>query len=120
MTNPKQPSQNNNSVEDNLSKDYVSNNLKQKIPITKEIKEGLQKKEVDKTKKEIQELNKEILKKFPFIEALGIISVNVSKRQLYNPNFAEEYIETKNKYDLPDNTVELEFTESIFFEKLNR
>ena len=45
------------------------------------------------------------------------ISVNVSKRQLYNPNFAEEYIETKNKYDLPDNTVELEFTESIFFEK---
>ena len=50
------------------------------------------------------------LKEFP-------ISVNVSKRQLYNPNFAEEYIETKNKYDLPDNTVELEFTESIFFEK---
>lgn len=45
------------------------------------------------------------------------ISVNVSKRQLYNPNFAEEYIETKNKYKLPDNVIELEFTESIFFEK---
>ena len=45
------------------------------------------------------------------------ISVNVSKRQLYNPYFAEEYIETKNRYELPDGLVELEFTESIFFEK---
>lgn len=45
------------------------------------------------------------------------ISVNVSKRQLYNPYFAEEYIETKNKYKLPDGLIELEFTESIFFEK---
>ena len=64
---------NNNSVEDNLSKDYVSNNLKQKYLLQEEIKEGLQK-EVDKTKKEIQELNKEILK-VSFIEALGIISM---------------------------------------------
>ena len=84
-SNSKQGSQNNNSVEDNLSKDYISNNLKQKIPVTNEIKEALQKKEADKTKKEIQELNKEILKKFPFIEALGIVSVNVSK------NLEEEY-----------------------------
>lgn len=45
------------------------------------------------------------------------ISVNVSKRQLYNPYFAEEYIETKNRYKLPDGLIELEFTESIFFEK---
>ena len=45
------------------------------------------------------------------------VSVNVSKRQLYNPYFAEEYIETKNRYKLPDGLIELEFTESIFFEK---
>jgi hypothetical protein len=89
-SNSKQGSQNNNSVEDNLSKDYISNNLKQKIPVTNEIKEALQKKEADKTKKEIQELNKEILKKFPFIEALGIVSVNVSKNLEENMKFLKK------------------------------
>lgn len=68
---------NNDSVVDNLSKDYVPKNSK--LPVTNEIKDTLQKKEAEKTKKEIQQFSDEARKKYSFIESVGIVSVNVSK-----------------------------------------
>lgn len=43
------------------------------------------------------------------------ISVNVSKVQLNNPTFLEEYFAVKKQYDIPDNIIEIEFTESMLF-----
>ncbi|MDO5014954.1 MAG: EAL domain-containing protein [Clostridia bacterium] len=44
------------------------------------------------------------------------ISVNISPIDLSFPNFIQECIETKNKYKIPDNIIELEFTETVFVE----
>lgn len=44
------------------------------------------------------------------------ISVNVSRVHLYSENFAERYNTIKNKYEIPDNLIELELTESILLE----
>lgn len=44
------------------------------------------------------------------------ISVNVSKIQFYNAKFVETYSHIKNKYNIPKNTIEIEFTESVAFE----
>lgn len=41
------------------------------------------------------------------------ISVNVSKIRFYTPNFVEIYAEIKNKYGIPDNVIEIEFTETV-------
>ena len=46
------------------------------------------------------------------------ISINVSKAQIYLPNFAKHYTDIKNHYNIPDNIIELEFTETIFFEDI--
>jgi diguanylate cyclase (GGDEF)-like protein len=46
------------------------------------------------------------------------ISINVSKAQIYLPNFAKHYTDIKNHYHIPDNVIELEFTETIFFEDI--
>lgn len=44
------------------------------------------------------------------------ISVNVSRIQFYNTKFVETYSNIKNKYNIPKNTIEIEFTESVAFE----
>lgn len=44
------------------------------------------------------------------------VSVNVSKIQFYNPNFAEIYAGIKNKYQIPDQMIEIEFTETAAFD----
>lgn len=44
------------------------------------------------------------------------IAVNVSKIDLEYDNFLEYYISIKNKYNIPDGAVEIEFTESAVFE----
>ena len=46
------------------------------------------------------------------------LSVNVSRMQFYTPDFVERYIKIKSRYAIPDGLVELEFTESIFFENV--
>ncbi len=47
------------------------------------------------------------------------ISVNVSRLQFYRLDFAKRYTKIKEKYDIPDGILELEFTESIVFENLD-
>lgn len=44
------------------------------------------------------------------------VSVNVSKVRFYMPDFVETYIAIKNQYRIPDQVLEIEFTESVVFE----
>ena len=44
------------------------------------------------------------------------VSVNVSRIQFYNTKFVETYSNIQNKYRIPKNTIEIEFTESVAFE----
>lgn len=44
------------------------------------------------------------------------ISVNVSLLQLLDENFVEDHIKTVEKYGIPLNLIEIEFTESILAE----
>jgi len=44
------------------------------------------------------------------------ISLNVSPVEILIPNFTQSYISIKDKYDIPDGIIELEFTEGVFFE----
>lgn len=44
------------------------------------------------------------------------LSVNVSKSQLSNPTFMEDYIHIKEKYNIPDGNIEIEFTESMLLD----
>lgn len=46
------------------------------------------------------------------------ISVNVSRLQFYRIDFVKHYTKIKEKYNIPDGLLELEFTESIVFENL--
>jgi predicted nucleotidyltransferase len=70
-----------NSVEQNLSTEYVPKKKLGDLPIENQmgIPEEV-KKEMEKTKKEIEQFNEEISKKFKFIEAIGIIPVQVSQK----------------------------------------
>lgn len=49
-----------------------------------------------------------------------VISVNVSRLCMLQPDFVEKYVAIKNKYDIPDKCIELEFTESIAFDNHER
>ncbi len=44
------------------------------------------------------------------------ISLNISPVEMSMPNFKNAYIDIKEKYNIPDGLIELEFTEGIFFE----
>ncbi|WP_148409745.1 putative bifunctional diguanylate cyclase/phosphodiesterase [Murimonas intestini] len=44
------------------------------------------------------------------------VSINVSKLQFYNPDFVKEYREIKDRYNVPDGMLEIEFTETVAFE----
>ena len=46
------------------------------------------------------------------------LSVNVSRMQFHTPDFVERYIRIKSQYAIPDGLLELEFTESIFFDNV--
>ncbi len=41
------------------------------------------------------------------------VSVNVSRLQFYEPNFIKRYVEIREKYQVPPELLEIEFTESI-------
>lgn len=45
------------------------------------------------------------------------ISVNVSKIRFYTPGFVETYTEIKERYQIPDGILEIEFTETVACEK---
>ncbi len=47
------------------------------------------------------------------------VSINVSRLQFYKLDFVKRYTKIKEKYDIPDGLLELEFTESIVFENLD-
>jgi len=68
-----------NSVEQNLAKDYVSKSKLGNLPISNQIDDTLKKK-MDKTQKEIEKFKTEILKKHKFIEAIGIVPAQASKK----------------------------------------
>lgn len=44
------------------------------------------------------------------------VSVNLSRRNIGVWNFLQRYIEIKEKYQIPDNLIEFELTESLFFD----
>jgi EAL domain-containing protein (putative c-di-GMP-specific phosphodiesterase class I)/PAS domain-containing protein len=44
------------------------------------------------------------------------VSLNVSPVEMTMPGFLDSYISIKEKYEIPDDLIELEFTEGIFFE----
>ena len=44
------------------------------------------------------------------------ISLNISPVEFTMPGFRQSYISIKDKYDIPDRLIELEFTEGIFFD----
>ena len=45
------------------------------------------------------------------------VSVNVSKVQFYNSKFVNEYYQIKQEFGIPDRMIEIEFTESVAFER---
>ena len=47
------------------------------------------------------------------------VSINVSRLQFYRIDFVKRYAKIKEKYDIPDGLLELEFTESMVFENLD-
>ena len=67
------------SVEQNLSKDYVPNSKLKNLPMPGQIDEALKKK-ADKTQKEIEKFKTDFLKKHKSIEAIGIVPVQASKK----------------------------------------
>ena len=47
------------------------------------------------------------------------LSINVSRISAIQPGFLKFYIENKHQYQIPDNVIELEFTESFALESYN-
>ena len=48
------------------------------------------------------------------------VSVNLSRVHFRNPNFLEAFWKLKKKYKIPDGLIEIELTESIFFDTFQR
>lgn len=46
------------------------------------------------------------------------ISVNLSKRDLYDNDYLKRYKKIQKQYDIPSHLLEIEFTETLFFENL--
>jgi len=68
-----------NSVEENLSQEYIPRKNLGDLPIENQMGMSEEvKKEMEKTKKEIEKFNEEINKKFKFIDAIGIVPAQVA------------------------------------------
>jgi predicted nucleotidyltransferase/uncharacterized protein (UPF0332 family) len=78
MPNHKSSSQE-NSVEQNLSKDYISKSKKGNLPISNQVDDALKKK-MDKTGKEIEKFKTEFLKLYKKTECIGIIPQQAAKK----------------------------------------
>lgn len=68
-----------NSVEQNLNTDYVPKNKLGDLPMTNGIDPQIQK-AMDKTQKDLEKYKKEIIKKYKYIEAIGIIPAQAAKK----------------------------------------
>ena len=68
-----------NSVEQNLAKDYVPKSKLGGLPIANQIDDALKGK-MEKTQKEIEKLKTELTKKYKYIEAMGIIPAQAAKK----------------------------------------
>ena len=68
-----------NSVEQNLAKDYIPKSKIGNLPMTNQIDDALKAK-MDKTQKELDKLKTELLKKYKYIEAMGIIPAQAAKK----------------------------------------
>jgi len=66
------------SVEQTIAQDYVPKGKLGNLPVSPDV--GEMKKEMDKTKKELEKFKKEIVKKFKYIEAIGIVPVQANAR----------------------------------------
>lgn len=66
------------SVEQNLTQDYIPKSKLGNLPVSNQISDVL-KKQMDKTKENIEEYKKEITKKFKYIQSIGIIPSQSSK-----------------------------------------
>jgi predicted nucleotidyltransferase/uncharacterized protein (UPF0332 family) len=70
-----------NSVENNLSSEYIPKKKLGDLPIENELALSEEvKKEMEKTRKEIEKVEEELKKKFKFVEGLGILPVQVSTK----------------------------------------
>lgn len=67
------------SVEQNLAADYIPKSKLGDLPVSNEINETLKKK-MDKTQKDLAEFQKALLKKFKYVEAIGIIPSQANKK----------------------------------------
>jgi predicted nucleotidyltransferase len=67
-----------NSVEQNLSKDYVPKSKLPNLPVSNQIDDALKEKAA-KTKQDIEKFKIEVLKKYKFTECIGIIPAKASK-----------------------------------------
>ena len=67
------------SVEQNLAEDYVPKKKLGDLPVSNEVDAEL-KKQMDKTKKEIDKFKAEILKKFKYIEAIGLVPAQAAAK----------------------------------------
>lgn len=47
------------------------------------------------------------------------VAVNVSKLQFYDKEFVKRYVEIRDRYQIPDDMIEIEITESIVFDDNN-
>ena len=72
------------SVEQNLAQDYVSKKKLGDLPMQSRIDPEIQK-QMEKTRKEIDDFKKEIIKKFKYVEAIGIVPAQAA------PKIEEEY-----------------------------
>lgn len=45
------------------------------------------------------------------------VSVNISRQHFQNPEFLQQYKQVAEKYQIPDGAIEMEMTESIFFDE---
>ena len=67
------------SIEQNIAKDYVPKSKLGNLPVSDQISNEV-KKQIDQTRKDIDKFKKEILKKFKYIEAIGIAPTQASKK----------------------------------------
>jgi predicted nucleotidyltransferase len=67
------------SVEQNLSPSYVPKSKIGNLPVSNQIEDVLKKK-MDKTQKDIEKLKSELTKKFKYIECIGLVPAQASKK----------------------------------------
>jgi len=79
------------SVEQNLADDYVPKQKLGNLPVSNSVDAEL-KKQMDKTKKEIDKFKAEIVKKFKYVEAIGIVP-------------AQAAVKIEEEYEVPEEDV---------------